>query len=88
MQTHIVKKMPSLSVAYVDLFYISSSTFNYPQYWDLDYKELKGGKTPAEKEVIWKRKIYKASIKVVARIALFLKNLQHNKNICLPYHFR
>jgi hypothetical protein len=75
MQTHIAKKMPSLSVTYVDPFYILSSTFNYPRYWDLDHKELKGGKTPAEKEVIRKRKIYKAGIKVAARIALFLKNL-------------
>jgi hypothetical protein len=87
MQAHNVKKMPSLSVGYIDPYYISSSKFNYPKYWDLDHEELKGGKTVKEKEAIRDNKIYMASIKVAARIALFIKNLQHNKTIWLPYHF-
>jgi hypothetical protein len=88
MQAHNVKKTPSLSVGYIDPYYISSAKFNYPEYWPQNHEELKDGKTIKEKEVIRKDKIYRAAIKVAARIARFFKNLEHNKTIWAPYYFR
>jgi hypothetical protein len=53
----------------------------------MDCEELKGGETVEEKEKIRRDKMYKEGIKVAARIARFLKDLQHNEMIWLPYHF-
>jgi hypothetical protein len=53
----------------------------------MDCEELAARKTVEEKEAIRKDKMYKEGLKVVARIAKFLKNLQDNEMIWLPYHF-
>jgi hypothetical protein len=54
----------------------------------LDGKELAAGKTVAEKENIWTKKIRQEALKVVAYIALSFKNLQHNDAIYIPYNFK
>jgi hypothetical protein len=53
----------------------------------MDCEKLAARKTVEEKETIWKDKMYKEGLKVAARIAKSLKNLQDNKMIWLPYHF-
>ena len=87
MQTSIVKKIPSLKVGYIDPWWISSNNFNDAKTWKLDGEELKNGKTVEEKEAIRNDALHKAGVKVAARIARFLRNLQHNRVVWLPYHF-
>lgn len=87
MQTHLVKKVPTLSAGYVDPSIICASNFQYPKQWAMDSKELENGKTHEEKEKIREEKIYMESLKVAVQIAICLKNLQKNELIYLPYHF-
>jgi hypothetical protein len=87
MQTHIVKKVPTLRAGYIDHWLICGSIFQYPKDWKMDCEELAARKTVEEKEAIRKDKMYKEGLKVAARIAKFLKNLQDNERIWLPYHF-
>jgi hypothetical protein len=75
MQTQIVKKVPSLKAGYIDPCFIASSEFNGPKLWELDNENLARGKTLEEKEDICAKSLYKADIKVAARIARYLKNL-------------
>jgi hypothetical protein len=53
----------------------------------MDAKELAARETVEAKEAIRKDKMYKEGLKVACRIAKYLKNLQHNEMIWLPYHF-
>jgi hypothetical protein len=53
----------------------------------MDYKELEKGKTVEEEEKIREDKIFTEGLKVAARIAICLRNLQNNELIWLPYHF-
>jgi hypothetical protein len=87
MQTHLVKKVPTLSAGYVDPLMISESNFKYPKKWAIDSKELEKGKTIEEKGKIREDKIFTEGLKVAARIAICLRNLQNNEQIWLPYHF-
>jgi hypothetical protein len=73
MQAHNVKKTLSLSVEYIDPYYISSSKFNYPEYWPQNHEELKDGKTIKEKEVIRKDKIYRAPSRLRHGLPDFLR---------------
>jgi hypothetical protein len=73
MQTHIVKKAPTLRAAYVDPWLICASNFQYPKDWAMDSEELAARKTVKEKEAIWADKMYKESLKVVLRISSITK---------------
>jgi hypothetical protein len=88
MQTHIAKQMPGMKVGYVDPQPIAQTNFNYPNQWKLDGKELAAGKTAAEKDAIWEKKIRDEALKVAAYIALSFKKLQHNDCIWVPYNFK
>jgi len=82
-----VKKAPNLRAGYIDPSLILASNFQYPKNWRMDCEELVAGETIEEKEAIRVDKMYREGIKVSARIARFLKNLQHSETIWLPYHF-
>ena len=86
-QTHIVKKAPTLRATYIDPWLICASNFQYPKDWAMDCEELATRKTIEEKEAIRADKMYREGLKVACRIAKCLKNLQHNEMIWLPYHF-
>ena len=87
MQVHIVKQMPSVKAGYLDPQAIAQTNFNYPKQWKLNAKELAAAKTLREKEHIHTVKLREESLKVVAYIALALKNLQQHSTIWLPYNF-
>ena len=76
-----------MKVGYIDPQAIAQTNFNYPKQWKLDAKELAAAKTLREKEHIRAAKLREESLKVVAYIALALKNLQQHSTIWLPYNF-
>jgi hypothetical protein len=87
MQVHLSKQMPSVWDGYLDPQCIAQTNFTYAKAWELDGKELAVGETIEEKEIIWKKEIREASLKVAAYISLALKHLQYNSSIWLPYNF-